>query len=77
MSKTPFKDMHGNDVTVGDKIRIVSCYSFQYRNGQEAEVTWDAQHGMYNFEYDEIRRGTKFHQKDDFYGIHEFELIKK
>ena len=74
---TPFKDMHGNNVTVGSKIRIVSCYSFQYRNGQECEVIWDAQHGMYQYKHTETRRGKEFTDTDDFYGIHQFELIKK
>jgi len=74
---TPFKDMHGNNATVGDKIRIVSCYSYQFREGMEAEIIWDEKHGMYNFKCTEIRRGQEFTSTDDFYGIHEFELINK
>lgn len=72
----PFKDMHGNQVTPGAKIRIVSNYNYQHLNGKEAEVIWNEKAGLYEYKYVEIRRMKEFPSSDDFYGIHEFELIK-
>lgn len=74
-NNTPFKDKHDKDVTVGSKIRIISTYSNNYLNGQEATVIWNEYKGMYNYTFVENRRGKKFTTTSDFYGIHEFELI--
>lgn len=75
-SETPFFDMHGNKVTDGDKIKIVSHYNYQHLKGIEAEVVWNKDKGLYQFKYVEVRRGTEFPSTDDFYGVHAFELIK-
>ncbi len=70
-----FVDMHGNAVTVGDKIRIVSNYNYPHLNGQICDVVWNAQQGQYNYQYDDVRTKSVFTHTDDFYGIHEFEKI--
>lgn len=77
LDKTPFLDMHGNKVTVGDKIKIISHYNYQHLQGIEAEVVWNKDNGLYEFKYVEVRRGTEFPSSDNFYGVHKFELIKK
>jgi hypothetical protein len=74
-NNTPFKDKHGKDVTVRSKIRIISTYSNSFLNGQEANVIWNEHKGMYNYTFVENRRGINFTTTDNFYGIHEFEII--
>lgn len=75
--KTPFFDMHGNKVITGDKIKIIHHYNYQNLHGIEAEVVWNKDKGLYEFKYVEVRRGKEFPSSDNFYGVHEFELIKK
>lgn len=73
---TPFRDMDGNPVTVGDKIVIVHDYNYQFHNGQEATVIWNERYGCYEWTFTEVRRGKSFTNRNDFCGIHQFKLIK-
>ena len=77
MNKLSFKDMHGDEVTVGDRIRIVSHYNYQFEQGKECDVVWDSEHGNYEYTYKEERRGKSFTTTSDFCGVHQFELITK
>lgn len=72
----PFKDMHGKQVKIGDTIKIVTTYTHQFLQGQIATVIWDEKKGMYKYSYTDERRSKKFTTENDFYGIHEFEIIK-
>lgn len=69
---TPFYDSHGNELSPGDKITIVTDCNYDHRNGQKALLKWDEKVGMYRFVYSNERRGKIFHSEDDFYGIIEF-----
>lgn len=73
---TPFFDMHGNKVIAGDKIKIIHHYNYQHLHGIEAEVVWNKDKGLYEFKYVEVRRNQEFPSSENFYGVHEFELIK-
>lgn len=74
--QTPFFDMHGNKVAAGDKIKIIHHYNYQHLHGIEAEVVWNKDKGLYEFKYVEVRRNQEFPSSENFYGVHEFELIK-
>ena len=74
--ETPFFDMHGNKVAAGDKIKIIHHYNCQHLHGIEAEVVWNKDKGLYEFRYVEVRRNQEFPSSENFYGVHEFELIK-
>jgi hypothetical protein len=76
MSETPFNDMNGEPVTVGDKIIIVSNYNYQHLDGQHAVVIWDEKRGCYKYKYTEVRRKKEFTTEDDFNAIHEFKKVK-
>jgi len=63
-----FRDKRGNDVQIGDTIRIIHHYNFPEWNGQLADIMWDEEKGMYRFV---LSDGTA----SDFHGVHEFEKV--
>lgn len=72
---TPFTDSNGNEVLPGDRIRILGHYTYDFLIGQEAALVWNKEQGMYEFHYENTRRGKVFKSKDNFYGVHKFEKI--
>lgn len=72
---TPFTDCHGKEVLPDDIIRILDHYTCDHLVGQEATVVWNSKYGLYEFHYENIRRGKVFKLSDDFYGVHRFEKI--
>ncbi|MBC8053768.1 MAG: hypothetical protein H7Y13_11955 [Sphingobacteriaceae bacterium] len=66
-----FVDSYGSLVEDRCKILIESNYNYEFLNGREASVEWDAEKGMYKYSVS----FNNHNHTSDFHGIHKFKLI--
>lgn len=59
-----FKDVHGNEVRIGSRIRLIHHYNVPQYRGELAKVVWDEQHGMLKYIIDSDER---FKTQHNFY----------